>query len=215
MADATSRSDAEVELWRGAFGDEYVDRNAATAADVAARIRLWSEILRPLAGAPPRSFLEVGCNIGLNLRALRAISPAKLMAVEPNDKARERILSDGVLPEDCLKAGVAQAIPFADGAADLAFTSGVLIHIHPDRLLQAMREIHRCASRYIVCVEYFSTTPTTVQYRGHEDKLFKRDFGGYWLDNFPDLHVVDCGFAWRRTTGLDDLTWWVFGKGKA
>lgn len=49
-------------------------------------------------------------------------------------------------------------------------------------------------------------------YRGHDDRLFKRDFGGYWLDHFSDLWTVAYGFAWKRITGLDNLTWWLFEK---
>ena len=47
---------------------------------------------------------------------------------------------------------------------------------------------------------------------GFRFRLFKRDFGGFWLDNFPDLQVVKYGFSWKRLTGLDNLTWWVFEK---
>ena len=94
----------------------------------------------------------------------------------------------------------------------MAFTSGVLIHIHPDDLLDSMGEIHRVAKRYVVCIEYFSDKPEMIPYRGHDDRLFKRDFGSYYLDNFPDLSVVDYGFSWKRLTGLDNLTWWVFEK---
>ena len=45
-----------------------------------------------------------------------------------------------------------------------------------------------------------------------ENRLFKRDFGGLWLDTCPDLRVVAYGFAWKRLTGLDNLTWWLFEK---
>ena len=44
------------------------------------------------------------------------------------------------------------------------------------------------------------------QNRGHNDRLFKRDFGGFWLDMFPKLRVTAYGFAWKRVTGLDTLT---------
>ena len=212
MADQTLTT-PQIEFWRGEFGDIYTDRNMATPQQLAARLSMWSDILRPLAGKLPRSVLEVGCNLGINLRALQVLLPAAtLSAVEPNDRAREVLLSDCVLDEANLRGGTAQSIDFPDRIADLAFTSGVLIHIHPDQLLAACEEIHRCASRYVACIEYFSDTPVTIPYRGHDDRLFKRDFGGYWLDNFPDLTVLASGFAWKRTTGLDNLTWVLFEK---
>ena len=97
-------------------------------------------------------------------------------------------------------------------AVDFAFTSGVLIHIHPDDLLAACRDIHRVTRRYIGCLEYFSAEPEEVRYRDRDGLLFKRDFGGFWLDNFPDLRTLEYGFAWKRLTGLDNVTWWLFEK---
>ena len=44
------------------------------------------------------------------------------------------------------------------------------------------------------------------------DLLFKNDFGSLYLDSFPDLKLVDYGFFWRRTTVMDDITWWLFRK---
>lgn len=162
---------------------------------------------------PPRSILDVGANLGTNLRALWALTGARLLALEPNDKARAILVRDGVAVADDVRGGVAQAIDFADDAADLVFTSGVLIHIHPDHLAAAMAEIHRCSARWIVCIEYFSDKQEEIAYRGHAERLFKCDFGGLWLDRFPGLAVAGYGFAWKRVTGLDNLTWWVFEKG--
>ena len=208
----TEKETPQIEFWRGEFGNSYVDRNVASHEQMASRIGMWAEIFRPLIGKPPTSILEVGCNLGINLRALRAISGAEFLAVEPNDKAREILQRDGVVEAKNLRDGVAQNIDFPDGVADFAFTSGVLIHIHPDDLLASCTEIHRCARRNIACIEYFSDKPEMIPYRGHDDRLFKRDFGGFWMDNFPDLTVVATGFAWKRTTGLDNLTWWLFEK---
>ena len=202
----------QIEFWRGAFGDAYTDRNAATPEQLRARVALWAEILDRMAVRPPRSILEVGANLGTNLRALRALTGARLLALEPNDKARAVLVRDGVVAAEDLRGGVAQAMEFPDRAAELVFTSGVLIHIHPDHLAPALAEIHRCSARWIVCIEYFSDKAEEIAYRGHSEKLFKRDFGGLWLDQFPQLAVAGYGFAWKRLTGLDNLTWFVFEK---
>lgn len=199
-------------FWRGDFGDAYVDRNSADAATLRARVELWSRVLAPTKGAPPASMLEVGANIGINLRALRCVTGADLWAVEPNTKARGVLVDEGVVGADRVVDAIATSIPLADGAVDLAFTSGVLIHIHPDDLLRSCREIHRVSRRYIACIEYFSDKPEEINYRGHDGFLFKRDFGGFWMDSFPDLQLLDYGFTWKRATGLDNLTWWIFEK---
>jgi spore coat polysaccharide biosynthesis protein SpsF len=200
------------QLWRGHFGDAYTGRNALSDARLAALGALWTAILRPIMGAPPGSVLEVGANIGLNLRALIRLTGADLYALEPNRGARERLVADGIVPRERALDGLCDAIPLPSTSIDLVFTSGVLIHIHPDRLFASCREVHRVSSRYIACIEYFSDKPQQILYRDQPDALFKRDFGAFYLDSFPDLRVLDCGFAWKRTTGLDNLTWWLLEK---
>jgi pseudaminic acid biosynthesis-associated methylase len=200
------------EFWRGEFGNSYTDRNVASPDQLQARRALWADILSHTLPAPPQSILEVGANLGINLRSLRALTSARFIAVEPNDKARQQLVHDGIVSSADVRGGVATRIDLPNAAADLAFTSGVLIHIHPDQLESSIREIHRCSARWIVAIEYFSDKPEMIPYRGHDDRLFKRDFGGFWLDIFPDLRITAYGFAWKRVTGLDNLTWWLFEK---
>ncbi len=202
----------QLRFWRGEFGNAYTERNASAAEHLRARVAMWSSIFASVEGAPPKSILEVGANIGNNLRALRQLSGAEFYAIEPNASARQRLVDDKVVPAANVRDGFAAAIDLPDGAVEMSFTSGVLIHIHPDDLLASCREIHRVSSRYVVCIEYFSDKAEEITYRGHSERLFKRDFGGFWLDNFPDLQVVKYGFSWKRLTGLDNLTWWVFEK---
>lgn len=202
----------QLAFWRGEFGDSYVERNGADEEHVQKLQAVWSNVLAHTAPAPVQSILEVGPNIGLNLRALRRLTDARFHAVEPNDRAREILLRDRVLDAADLHAGAGAAINLPDGIADLAFTSGVLIHVHPDHLLETCREIHRCTKTWLLSIEYFADQPESIRYRGHDDVLFKRDFGGFWLDHFPALRVVAYGFLWKRETGLDSTNWWLFRK---
>lgn len=199
-----------VDWWKGEAGDAYTERQADT---VAARETLWTKIYNAMRmhGAWPHSILEVGANRGQNLEALRRIGRDRnyddlaLFAVEPNDKARSH-----------LGALVKAAWPTVDeaGPAEMVFTSGVLIHIPPDGLKAFCGEIYARSREWIVAIEYFSAEPRMVPYRGENDRLWTRDFGAFYLDNFPDLVPIACGFAWKRLTGLDDLTWWVLRKEK-
>jgi len=206
-----TKLDKPLDDWRGAFGNEYITRNEATEERIEISERLLRRALAPAEPAPV-SILEVGCNIGINLRAIQRFSSAGLFGVEPNPIARQRILDDGVLPPERILDGHGSAIPMASGSVDLAFTSGVLIHVPPDEIGGVMREIHRVTRRYILLMEYFSRQPETIEYRGKTGMLFKRDFGSFYLDTFPDLSVVADGFFWRRTTGADDLTWCLLRK---
>lgn len=202
-----------VDFWRGPAGDVYRERNLdAEANSLEARIDLWADILA--ATGRPQSVAEIGAGAGQNLHALSRLAPnAELVAIEPNAGSRQHIVKAGIVPANAVLDGTAGDIPLDDGEVEMAFTSGVLIHIPPDQLLKACREIHRVAARTIVCIEYFSAAPREVIYRGESGRLWTRDFGSFWLDRFPGLTPVGCGFAWKRTTGLDDLTWWAFEKG--
>jgi spore coat polysaccharide biosynthesis protein SpsF len=199
-------------FWRGEFGDEYIDRNTITSKSLANRLAMWGRVLRSVQCDPPKSILEVGTNIGGNIHALAKITGAELFGIEPNAKAREILKKSGMMPPENLHEGLSFDIPLPDGAVEMAFTSGVLIHVAPADLERSCREIHRVASKYIVCIEYFAAKPEEIGYRGHTERLFKRDFGGYWIDLFPGLVVLDYGFEWSRATGMDDSTWWVFRK---
>ncbi|MBT4768909.1 MAG: methyltransferase domain-containing protein [Rhodospirillaceae bacterium] len=201
-----------LQRWRGEFGSEYIERNAPTSERAKYVARGFAKILAHLEGDPPESILEIGANIGLNLRGLSQLTSADLYAVEPNESARETLIKDNVLPADHVFNGHAASLPFKDGEVDLAFTSTVLIHVPDDSLDDSYREIHRVAKKYILSLEYFSPTPATVSYHGHDDMLFKRDYGGLWLDGFADLQLVADGFFWKRTTGFDDVNWWLFRK---
>lgn len=208
----TATDTKQLQAWRGDFGAAYMERNPVEEATVRARARMWARILQPLEARPPDSILEVGANVGINLHALRRVSGARLCAVEPNETARATLARAGVVATEDLHAGVAQHLPVADASADLVFTSGVLIHIAPHDLAATYDELHRVARRFIVLVEYFADQPEEIAYRGEQGLLFKRDFGGDLLDRFPDLVCLDCGFFWKRTSGLGNLTWWLFAK---
>ena len=50
-----------------------------------------------------------------------------------------------------------------------------------------------------------------VPYRGQEGALFKRDYGGLFLELFPELELRGQGFL-GKDQGWDDVTWWVLEK---
>ena len=91
------------------------------------------------------------------------------------------------------------------------FTVGVLIHQSPTTIDGVMKEVVRCARRYVLCAEYFSTDQVEVPYRGQDGALFKRDFGGLYAELFAELALKDHGFL-GRDQGWDDVTYWMFEK---
>lgn len=203
----------QLELWRSKFGNEYAKRgnNRITPEGQAALIRDWGKILRRATTPRPESALEVGCNIGRNLLALRHFIH-ELHGVEPNSAAADHARKHPDLAEASIREGDGFKLPFSDNSIDLVFTSGVLIHVAPVDLGQVVDEIVRVAKQYIVCVEYFSHEPTEVKYRGHNGVLFKRDFGKFYLERYPQLRVLDYGFLWQVLDSADNSNWWLFSK---
>jgi pseudaminic acid biosynthesis-associated methylase len=202
---------SQLDLWCGEHGRDYITRNEADRSTIARLTPMWARMLER-AWPAPETILEVGANIGLNLRAIRPLTNAKLHAVEPNALARTRLVDDGVLAPDEVGEGIASQIPFGDGTMDLVFTSGVLIHIHPNQLLDSYRDMFRVSRRFVLSVEYFSAQPREVNYRGREGQLFLRDYGGFWMEHFPSLRLRDYGFFWAGAGAVDNLTWWLFEK---
>ena len=205
----TYSTDQEV-FWQSDFGDEYTDRNRGQRW-LASNSALFSRIVARTKGI--RSVLELGPNIGLNLVPLRGLLPdAELSAVEINERAAAELRSS--IPDiDLHQTSILEFSPTRTW--DLVFTKGVLIHIDPDALPSVYSKMYESSDRYVLVAEYYSPRPEELPYRGHSGKLFKRDFAGELLDQFPDLQLLDYGFAYHRDPNFpqDDTTWFLMQKG--
>lgn len=203
----------QVELWRSDFGADYAARgnNRISADGQRLLMRDWGRMLAHAVTPSPNSALEVGCNIGRNLLALRHFI-AELHGVEPNPKACEIARSFPELSESKISEGDGFTLDYSDASIDLVFTSGVLIHIAPGDLGKVVDEIVRVSRRYVLCIEYFSHEPETVKYHDMDGYLFKRDFGRFYLERYPNLRVLDYGFLWQKLDSSDNSNWWLFAK---
>ena len=97
---------------------------------------------------------------------------------------------------------------------DLVLIKGVLIHIHPNELQNVYKLLYKASRKYICIAEYYNPSPVEVKYRGHEGKLFKRDFAGEIMEQFSDLELIDYGFVYHRDSNFpqDDTTWFLLEK---
>jgi spore coat polysaccharide biosynthesis protein SpsF len=208
----TSRPDfgtPQEAFWAGAFGTEYIGRNDSPEL-LAANLNLFCTALRHAGRVT--SCLELGANIGMNLRALKLLYPRiELKAAEINPDAA-KILAESIGPSNVFEGSIFD-YPAA-GTVDLALIKGVLIHINPDKLRTVYDTLYRASSRLILVCEYYNPSPVAIPYRGHSDRLFKRDFAGEMLDAYPDLRLADYGFAYRRDPAFpqDDITWFLMEK---
>ena len=198
-------------LWAGAIGESYMKRNPASEESVNIKVPFWKNILSTTKNVS--SILEVGSNVGVNLRAIKKFhSDINLYAVEPNKTAIDILIKDNVLNLKNIFNSSAQSIDKPDKFFDLVFTSGVLIHIENSNLDKSIEEIYRVSKKYILCIEYFSDKEEFVYYDDGNAILVKRDYGALYLDKFKDLKVVDYGFLWKRIEKFDNVTWWLFEK---
>lgn len=192
------------QLWSGEFGDAYVERNRA-AGNI--REPFWQKVLAEL---DAQTILEVGCNIGANLRWIAGLrSPQQVYGADINLKALNELRR--TLPDVNAIWSPGRELPFRDRWFDLVFTMGVLIHQPESTLPLVMAEIVRCSRRYVLCGEYYAEHITEVSYRGQTGALFKRDYGRIYQELFPALRLLRQGFL-SRDEGWDDVTYWVFEK---
>ena len=193
---------AQLALWRSEFGASYTDRNDV---ENPARLATWRGLL---AGLDVERAVEVGCNGGWNLRYLRACG-VEAWGVEPQRYAIER--AHRADPTLTLVPGTAFALPFQDAWFDLAFTSGVLIHIGPADLGRAIDELYRVTRRWLIVIEYDHPAEVAISYRGHADALWKRDHGAAVAARCPRLSLRGHG-PLGRADGYDDCTYHIFEK---
>ena len=191
-------------LWGGQFGDSYVERNR-TVGDC--REAFWKDLL---AEFPSQNVLEIGCNLGANIRWIASILPPQnVYGIDINLKALRELRSN--YQDVNAIWSPARELPYRDRWFDLVFTMGVLIHQPDDTLPLVMSEVVRCSKRYILCTEYYSEETVEVPYHNQGGALFKRNYAKLYLNLFPELRLLKEGFLGKQD-GWDDVTFWVFEK---
>ncbi|MCX5666806.1 MAG: methyltransferase domain-containing protein [Candidatus Omnitrophica bacterium] len=181
--------------WEGRFGKKYTNRNAYSLKRLDDLYRkncgiARSEFNRLFLGRLSRDIkiLEIGSNVGNQLLLLQKMGFKNLCGIEINRYAIEfsKKRTSGI---DIIR-GSAFDIPFKNGYFDLVFTSGVLIHIHPGHINDVLREIHRCAKRYIWGYEFYADKYSEKVYRGHRSLFWRANFAKLYLSLFDDLVLV-------------------------
>jgi len=196
-------------FWAGEFGTEYIQRNRSNAL-LASNLDFFAKALRAARGV--KTCIEFGANIGMNLKALKLLHPAQEQhGIEINaDAARE--LAQVIPPHHVHHSSILDFNP--PQTWDLVLVKGVLIHINPDALPQVYDKLVAASGKYLLVAEYYNPVPAAIPYRGHTDRLFKRDFAGEIMDRHRQMELVDYGFAYRRDPIFpqDDITWFLMEK---
>ncbi|WP_373533498.1 pseudaminic acid biosynthesis-associated methylase [Vampirovibrio sp.] len=206
MAESTRIKSEQEQFWEGEFGSTYTVRNAVQPEQ---RTKFFGQILKLAPGV--QSVCELGANKGHNLLAIHSLNPEiQLTGLELNPNALAELKSHAGL--EGVQGSIQTFNP--NRLFDLVYTCGVLIHLNPDDLTAAYQKMCQLSNRYILINEYYNPSPVELGYRGHEGKLFKRDFGGeFWDANEGQVKLVDYGFLWQRVEpSWDNSTWWLFEK---
>ena len=205
----THFSTEQENFWAGKFGSEYISRNKDGAL-IASNLKFFSKALH--SSHDIKSCIEFGANIGLNLRALKLLYPGQEQyGIEINSDAVQ-YLAEVIPSTHAYHTSILDFQP--DQTWDLVLIKGVLIHLNPEKLPQVYDQLCASTNRYLLVAEYYNPTPVAIPYRGHEDKLFKRDFAGEIMDRNPAMQLVDYGFAYHRDPDFpqDDISWFLLEK---
>ena len=215
----------QIKLWEGDFGNDYSKRNTFTEKDIERRQYMWRCVLNAIVSSAanpgrliPSSYTEIGAGNGQNIVALHEMhedsTKPKFIAIEPNLVARRNLVSQKKDRNIDLTIHSYNWLQTEDDQiqSDLVFTSGVLIHVHPDDLVKFMKKMYVASSKYIVIAEYFSAECRQIKYRDTEDTLWTNDFGRIFMENIPGVRCMGYSFMWKYVTGLDNLTVWMFEK---
>ena len=196
-------------FWAGEFGTDYISRNQGDAL-LASNLDFFGKALRRVREV--KTCIEFGANIGMNLKALKLLHPGfEQFGIEINAEAAEQLAN--VIPsENVHHASILEFQP--DRVWDLVLIKGVLIHINPEMLPHVYDKLVTASGRYLLVAEYYNPAPVAIPYRGHTDRLFKRDFAGEIMDRYPQMRLVDYGFVYRRDPNFpqDDITWFLMEK---
>lgn len=195
----------QAEAWAGTFGDEYTQRNQLIWRK---RVPFWNVML---GGAyidqNVRSVMEVGCNAGYNLTAIKTGFPhLGLHGIDVNVRALEQAKAAGL---DCFYDNALDLGKNAPGVYDLVFTAGVLIHVPSEDLQATMKSIAQASRKFVLAVEYEGAGEEEIEYRGKQGMLWRRPYGDLYQQE--GLKLVGTGEV-GKDLGFDDCTWWLLEK---
>ena len=157
--------------WYGDFGIRYTLRNKIIPEKL---IPFYKKILK---GIEVEKILEVGCNRGHNLIAISYCGQYDLYGIDINPYS---ILVARDNKEINFALGNISDILYKDNYFDLVMIVGVLIHINPENLKEAIAEVLRVSKKYFLMMEY--------NYDFEEfERIPYRENVGLWRGNFKKL----------------------------
>jgi len=195
-------------IWKSEFGNEYTDRLLKVhETEGGRRKNFWDRMINSIDNI--NSVTEIGCNAGMNLEGIfNANSKLRITGVDPNNYALKKAKEIANSRYNVIKGDTFDLSSIEK--SDLVITCTVLIHISPDNLINAMKNIIELSNNYILIMEYYWPIVKELEYRGLNNALWKRDYGHILMDNF-EVNLLETGYLDDRD-GFDRVTWWLFNK---
>jgi ubiquinone/menaquinone biosynthesis C-methylase UbiE len=152
----------------------------------------------------PSKILEIGCGFGRNLKLISSntVLPVALSGSDISEEMLKKAalyLNNGdkyrkvnLTCADILK------LPYKDGAFDLVFTYGTLMHVSQDNLSKAIGELKRISRKYIISIE---------EVLWHEENGRKRSAR---LNDYTFIHnyrgaILNSGLSIKKTRKINGL----------
>ncbi len=203
-------NDSQRKFWLGEFGDFYINRNKT--------IEEVNELYEKETGFTVEQIfkkffhnidkkskiLELGCNVGLNLRVLQKMRFTNLYGVELNKKAVD-IAQKNSKNITFINSSIEDFEP--NETYDLVYTAGVLIHINPLSLDSIIKKIVNLTNRYIFGFEYYADNLTEIKYRDYTNMCWKQNFPLLFKKLFPSLKIIEEEKFHYRKKNLTDIAY--------
>lgn len=176
----------------------YISRNRLYWTN---RVPFWREIL---SRTQVQSILEVGCNVGGNMQAIRSIN--RQLDIKGVDISYDACIEASLAGLDVEQVRAADVGVKWPQKFDLSATVGCLIHVGENEITDVMRSIVASSKRFVLAVEYAADETEGLDYRGHSERLWRRPFGQMYAS--LGLKEVATGFL-GKDQGFDDCTFWL------
>ena len=150
------------------------------------------------------SFFEAGCGFGWNLKRVQDEFPDT--RVGGLDFSKTQLANGRQYLKDYsieLIHGDNCAMPYGDKTLDIGFSLGVFMNIHPDKIMDALKEMKRVCKKYIIHIEYDenNTTPQLKEKRAFKTNIVSHDYKNLYQSiglKVLDFRThLDFGDAWR------------------
>jgi SAM-dependent methyltransferase len=165
--------------------------------------------------------LEVGCNKGHNLDAMASAFSQDFnidMAIPTHDVYKGVEINKSLCNRYDIINGSAYELPWSNNVFDLVFSSGVLIHIPPNRLKEAMNQMRTISRKWVMMIEYPADKETGTKYGtdfNFREGVWSRPYGKIYQDHFKDDKLISTGSIsdlGEDGWGFSKCDYWIFEK---